>query len=148
MATRGHHEIFYAGVDHLWPLGNRRSEGEKRCIRKIIGAKTGKFGQHDKVRTVGMATALKLKIRASDIFVCDEPSVGTNIHRVAAVCNCQDTFFRHRCPGRLQRWWYLAIPVGTKQQNDRKCTLKYRRNWFCFLEDVSTSSEKCAPTVC
>jgi hypothetical protein len=68
MAARGHHEIFYARADH--PIASW-SEGEKQCTRKMSGAKTGKFGQHDKVRTVGMATAPKLKIRASDIFVCD-----------------------------------------------------------------------------
>ncbi len=38
----------------------------------------------DKVRIVGMTTAPKLKRRASDIFVGDQPSVGTNIHR--SVC--------------------------------------------------------------
>jgi hypothetical protein len=63
------------------PPGNRRSHGGKRFIRKMIGAKTGKFGQKDKVRTVGMATAPELKRRSSDIFVCDQPSSGTNIHK-------------------------------------------------------------------
>jgi hypothetical protein len=47
----------------------------------MIGAKTGKFGHQDKVRTVGIATAPKLKRLASDIFVGYQPSVGTNIHK-------------------------------------------------------------------
>jgi hypothetical protein len=33
----------------LVPPGKRRSDGEKRCIREMIGAKTGKFGEQDKV---------------------------------------------------------------------------------------------------
>jgi hypothetical protein len=51
----------------------------------MIGAKTGKFGQQDEVRTVVMVKAPKLKIRASDLFVCDQPSVGTNIHKNGCV---------------------------------------------------------------
>ncbi len=53
----------------------------------MIVAKTGKFGQQDEIRTVGMATAPRLKRHACDIFVGDQPSFGTNIHRVAAVYN-------------------------------------------------------------
>jgi hypothetical protein len=60
MAARGHHELFYVRADALmW------SEGEKRCINKMIGGKIGKFGQQDKVRTVGMTTVPKLKRPAS-----------------------------------------------------------------------------------
>jgi hypothetical protein len=63
------------------PPGNRRFEGEKSCTRKMIGAKPGKFGEQDEVRTDGMATAPKLKRRASDIFVGDQPSGETKIHK-------------------------------------------------------------------
>jgi hypothetical protein len=48
----------------------------------MIDEKTGKFCKLDKVPTVGMATAPKLKRRASDIFVGDQLSHGTNIHKI------------------------------------------------------------------
>jgi hypothetical protein len=51
----------------------------------MIGSKSAKFGQQDKVRTVGMATAPKLKRRSSDTFVGDQPSGGTNIHKILCV---------------------------------------------------------------
>jgi hypothetical protein len=80
------------------------SEGEKRCIKKLIGAKTGKFGQKDEVRTVGRCTSLKLKRRASNKFVVTKRLTGQIFTGVAAVRNHQDTFFHQRCPGRPQRW--------------------------------------------
>jgi hypothetical protein len=78
MAARGHHAISYARADHLIAAG---PEGEVRCSMKMIGAKTGKFGQKDEIRTVGMATAPKLKSLLSDIFFGDQPFVGKNIHK-------------------------------------------------------------------
>ena len=74
-------KFFMHALIPWWPPGNWRSEGEKRCIRKMIGGKKGKFGEQDKVRTVGMATVPKLKRRAIEIFVGDRPSVGTNFHK-------------------------------------------------------------------
>jgi hypothetical protein len=66
----------------LVPPGTRWSEGEKRCLRKMIGGKTGHFGEQDKVHRVGMTTAPKLKTRASDRCVGDKPFDGTNIHKI------------------------------------------------------------------
>jgi hypothetical protein len=48
----------------------------------MIGAKTGKFGQKYEVHTVGKATASKLKRCSSEMFVGDQQSDGTNIHKI------------------------------------------------------------------
>jgi hypothetical protein len=79
MTARWHHESFYARANHL--IADRRYEGEKRCTRKMIGAETLKFGQQDKVRTVGITTAPKLIRRLTDTFVGEQLSDGTNIHK-------------------------------------------------------------------
>jgi hypothetical protein len=50
-------KFFLNALITKFPPGNRRFEGEKRCIMKMSGVNTGKFGQKDEVRTVGMATA-------------------------------------------------------------------------------------------
>lgn len=73
MAAREHHEIFLRATGGF--------EGEKRCMRKMIGAKTSKFGQQYKVRTVGIAKAPILKSLASEIFDGYQPSVVTNINK-------------------------------------------------------------------
>ncbi len=75
MAARGHHEIFYAHADHLMATGQPAVWGWNALTTKIIGAKTGKFGEQDKVSTVSMATV------PNKIFVGDQPSVGTNIYK-------------------------------------------------------------------
>jgi hypothetical protein len=69
------------------PPGNRRFEGEKRCIMNMSGANTGKFGQKDEVRTVGMATAPKLKRRRARYLLVTNRLTGQIFTRVAAVCN-------------------------------------------------------------
>ena len=60
LTGRWHLEIFYARADHPCAAGY---EGEKRCMRKSIGGKKGKFGEQDEVRTVGMAAVPKPKRR-------------------------------------------------------------------------------------
>jgi hypothetical protein len=108
-------KFFMRALITLWTLGNRQSEGEKRCTRKIIGAKTGKFNKIRDEQFVWLRLLNSKDVQAIYLLVTNRPS-GQIFTRVASVCNFQDTFFRQRYPPRPQQWWYLAIPVGTKKK--------------------------------
>jgi hypothetical protein len=138
MAARGHHEIFCARADHLMASG---PEDEKWCTRKMSGAKTGKFGQQDKVRTIGMAMTFD-----RDIFWW--PAIQRHkFSQKWLPCVTIGTYFSARyvppvCSGG--NIWRYPSGKNTKMSGN---VLKNWGNQFFFLSEAVTSPGICAPTL-
>ncbi len=104
--TEGTMKCFMHALITLLPSGSRRYEGEKHCIRKMIGAKLANLAY--KIRfeqLVWLRLQNSKDVQEIYLFVTNRPS-GKIFTEWLLYVTDGTLFFCKRCPGRLQRWWY------------------------------------------